>query len=156
MNLLSKLFEKKQQDKPAPKQQNPRMEEAMYLTATVTYGMHLYRRPDEDSSVYFVDENRGIHKMIIDSQGKIQNFPGFVKEEFWVKQVPPNYLKPQVRFRSSFEKRDHAHVVMVRKELYHQILHHDCKVFQLLQRIMLGHIHITLSYCHKNGHKPYC
>lgn len=112
MNLLTKLLEKKQQDKPAPTQQNSSAEEAVYLTATVTYGMHPYRRPDEDSSVYYVDEHRGIRKMIIDPHGHIQNFPGFVKEEFWVKQVHHNYLKPQVCFRSSFEKRDRGWIFL--------------------------------------------
>ena len=39
-----------------------------YLTRTVVFGMHLYRQPGEDSSVYFVDEQRGIRKMLV---GKI-------------------------------------------------------------------------------------
>lgn len=112
MSFLSKLFEKKQ---PAPnpvvenktqKKQEPKQTESVYLTATVTFGMHPYRRADEDSSVFFVDENRGIRKMIIDSRGNIQNFPGVIKEDFWVKHVAPNYLKQQVRFRSDFEKRE--------------------------------------------------
>ena len=84
----------------------PKQSKPAYLTSTVTFGMHPYRRKDEDSSVYFVDEDRGIRKMIIDSEGNIQNFPGVIKEDFWVKEVAPNYLKQQVRFRSSFEKRD--------------------------------------------------
>ena len=68
--------------------------------------MHMYRTADEDSSVYFVDETRGIKKMLVDSKGNICNFPGMVKEDFWTKEVAPNYLKPQIRFRSSFEKRE--------------------------------------------------
>ena len=57
--------------------------EAVYLTETVTFGMHRYRTANEDSSVYFVDENRGIRKMLIDSTGGICRFPGMVKEDFW-------------------------------------------------------------------------
>lgn len=116
MKFLSKLFGK-EQPKSVPKpvveaaplgKSEPKQTESVYLTSTVTFGMHPYRRVDEDSSVFFVDENRGICKMIIDSCGNIQNFPGVVKEEFWVKEVAPNYLKQQVRFRSDFEKRENG------------------------------------------------
>ena len=108
MTFFANLFRKKQPAaKPAaetPQKQEPSRTESVYLTKTVTFGMHPYRSADEDSSVYFVDENRGIRKMIIDVHGNIQNFPGMVREDFWVKHVAPNYLKPQIRFRSSFEK----------------------------------------------------
>lgn len=93
---------------PAPSLKSKANTEPVYLTETVTFGMHAYRSADEDSSVYFVDENRGIRKMIIDSYGNIQNFPGIVREEFWVKHVAPNYLKQQIRFRSSFEKHENG------------------------------------------------
>jgi len=99
LDILFKPSKPKVPEKSAP-------EEAVYLTRTVTFGMHRYRTAEEDSSVFFVDESRGIRKMLIDSKGNIQNFPGMVKEEFWIREVAPNYLKPQIRFRSSFEKRD--------------------------------------------------
>lgn len=114
MKFLSNLFGKKPSEpepianKEMPKNQVPERTEAVYLTQTVTFGMHPYRSADEDSSVFFVDENRGIRRMIIDSRGNIQNFPGVVKEDFWVKHVAPNYLKQQVRFRSDFEKRENG------------------------------------------------
>ena len=120
MGFLSKLFRNKQDAsgsepvaKPAlPAKPGSERKETVYLTATVTFGMHPYRSADEDSSVFFVDENRGIRKMIIDSRGNIQNFPGVIKEDFWVKYVAPNYLKQQVRFRSSFEKRDNGWIFL--------------------------------------------
>lgn len=118
MKFLSKLFAKKL-PKPAPaaetaspEKQEPKRTESVYLTKTVTFGMHQYRREDEDSSVFFVDENRGIRKMIIDSCGNIQHFPGIQKEAFWVKHVAPNYLKRQVRFRSHFEKRENGWIFL--------------------------------------------
>lgn len=83
-----------------------------YLTQYVIFGMHPYRQPGDDSSVYFVDEERGIRRMIVDSKGNIQNFPGIVKEAFWTAEVAPNYLKPQVGFRSSFEKRNNGWIFM--------------------------------------------
>ena len=52
--------------------------------------------------VYFVDEARGIRKMIVDFNGWIQDFPGIVQEDFWVKQVNSGSLMHQVRFRSEF------------------------------------------------------
>lgn len=52
--------------------------------------------------VYFIDESRGIQKLIVDSNGNIRNFPGFAQEDLWVSQVDPCYLKPLIRFRTSF------------------------------------------------------
>lgn len=107
MNLLSDLFRKKPSANAiAPKQSDAAPRKEVYLTKTVTFGMHPHRSATEDSSVFFVDESRGIRKMIVDSRGNIQNFPGIKKEDFWVRDVAPNYLKPQIRFRSSFETRD--------------------------------------------------
>lgn len=117
MGFLKKLLARNRAGKPVPEEkpepaaalrqeENPEPAEAVYLTQTVIFGMHPYRSADEDSSVYFVDRNRGIRKMLIDSKGRIQSFPGMVKEDFWVKEVPPARIKPQVCFRSSFEKRE--------------------------------------------------
>lgn len=55
--------------------------------------------------VYFIDESRGIQKLIVDSNGNIRNFPGFAQEDLWVSQVDPCYLKPLIRFCTSFERR---------------------------------------------------
>lgn len=44
----------------------------------------------------------GIQKLIVDSNGNIRNFPGFVQEDLWVSQVDPCYLKPLIRFRGCF------------------------------------------------------
>jgi len=109
MKWIFKLLEKK---RPAPepeaKEEAPKTPQPPYLTETVIFGMHPYRTAGEDSSVYFVDESRGIRKMLVDSRGNIQNFPGILREDFWVREVAPRYLRPQVGFRSSFEKRDHG------------------------------------------------
>lgn len=56
--------------------------------------------------VYFIDEGRGIQKLIVDSNGNIRDFPGFAQEDLWVSQVDPCYLKPLIRFRTSFGLRD--------------------------------------------------
>ncbi len=120
MKFLSDFLGRKQpKSEPEPvveaaplEKPEPKRAESVYLTATVTFGMHPYRSADEDSSVFFVDENRGIRKMIIDAYGNIQNFPGIIKEKFWAKHVAPNYLKQQVRFRSSFEKRDNGWIFL--------------------------------------------
>lgn len=116
MKFLSKLLKKNQpksEPEPAvvtapPQKPEPKRTESVYLTSSVTFGM----RRGEDCSICFVDENRGVRKVIVDSSGIIQNFPGIVKEDFWVKHVAPNYLKPQVRFRSSFEKRDNGWIFL--------------------------------------------
>lgn len=80
----------------------PIQAKSAYLTQTVIFGMHLYRHAGEDSSVYFVDESRGIRKLLVDTNGNIQNFPGIIQEDFWMKAINPHCLKPQVSFRSEF------------------------------------------------------
>lgn len=111
MRIFSKLFGKQKTavstgmqpaqagTSEASKQESP------YLTETVVFGMHLYRRAGEDSSVFFVDENRGIRKMLVDSNGRIQNFPGIKEKVSVEKIVGVKAVEPQIRFRTSFEKR---------------------------------------------------
>lgn len=116
MKFLSKLFGKKQSKsnqaavtEPIPPQKpEPKRTESVYLTSSVTFGM----RRGEECSICFVDENRGIRKVIVDSLGTIQNFPGIVKEDFWVKEVAPNFLREQIRFRSEFEKRENGWIFL--------------------------------------------
>ena len=116
MKFLSNLFKKKQpKSEPEPAVETvsspkpePKRTESVYLTSSITFGM----RRGEDCSVCFVDENRGIRKVIVDSFGVIQNFPGIVKEDFWVKEVAPNFLKEEVRFRSEFEKRENGWIFL--------------------------------------------
>ena len=83
-----------------------------YLTETVVFGMHPHRRPGEDSSVYFVDESRGIRKMIVDPWGCFQDFPGILTEDTWLDMVSPDALKPQICFRTSFEQAEHGWLVL--------------------------------------------
>ncbi|MGM9590729.1 MAG: DUF1810 family protein [Faecousia sp.] len=92
----------------APIEINPKPE-GPYLTETVVFGV---RRPGEDSAVCFVDEEQGIRKQLVDSDGNIQDFPGIVEEEFWTKQVSPRALKPQIHFRTSFEKRENGWLML--------------------------------------------
>lgn len=82
------------------------------LTRTVTSGMHRYRQLGEDSTVYFVDENRGIQKTLVDSLGRIQDFPGIVEEDFWVKKISGSCLEPQIHFRTVFEKRGEGWIML--------------------------------------------
>ena len=105
MGWLLNLFKK-----PAPPAAEA-TQESPYLTQTVVFGMHQYRSADEDSSVYFVDEKRGIRKMLINRRGVIQNFPGFQDKAALEKLVDPSALTPQIRFRTSFEKRDNRWIL---------------------------------------------
>lgn len=89
----------------APAEEIP---ESPYLTQRVVFGM---RRAGDDSSVCFVDEERGIRKLLVDSVGNIQDFPGIVQEDFWTKEVSPHALKPQIHFRTSFEKREQGWIM---------------------------------------------
>lgn len=98
------LWKEERKPGPAAPVQPPR---EPYLTAWYTYGMHRYRTREEDSSVWYVDEARGIREMVVDKFGNIQHFPGIVKEDFWVKGLDdPRCLRPQIRFRTDFSKKD--------------------------------------------------
>ena len=79
-----------------------------YLTQKVVFGM---RFAGDDSSVCFVDEARGIRRLLVDPVGNIRHFPGIVREDFWTKIVSPNALRPQVHFRTSFEERDQGWIM---------------------------------------------
>jgi len=102
MGWLANLF-KKQTAQTVP-EQTPR--KSPYLTQTVVFGMHQYRQPGEDSTVCFVDEKRGLRKKLVNSTGVIQNFPGFKDKEHLATLVDAKVLTPQIRFRTSFEKRE--------------------------------------------------
>lgn len=108
MRIWDKIFKKKEPSAAEPRPaafQNGQASKEPYLTQTVVFGMHLYRSAAEDSSVYFVDEARGIRKLLVDAEGKILNFPGIVEQDFWKKEVSPNAARPQIRFRTAFERR---------------------------------------------------
>lgn len=63
-------YHRKSQSQP---QENPR------LTAHVVCG-------EMDVPLYFVDEERNIHKTIVEVDHTIQNFPGIVEEDFWTRE----------------------------------------------------------------------
>lgn len=115
ITFLKKLFGKVPEApaaEPVKVSENPKPV-APYLTAYYTYGMHMYRSQGEDSSVYYVDESRGIREMVVDKQGVIQHFPGIVKEDFWVNQLDNRKaLEPQIRFRTDFEKRNGRFIML--------------------------------------------
>ena len=105
------LFRKKEKtsaqvDKPEPKELGPHMSD------NCTFGMHLYRSADEDSTIYFLHPAKGIRKKIVDWEGRILDFPGVEKESSWAEELAPNALKPQIRFRTSFEKRGDRHIML--------------------------------------------
>lgn len=76
-----------------------------YMSQWHTSGMHRYRTANEDSTVYYIDETRDIHKKIVDKYGNILGFPGVKQEDFWAREVSPDSLKPQIRFPTDFERR---------------------------------------------------
>lgn len=118
MQFLRKLFKKKvgpileSKDLPtladpdrALYSTSPQVFPKPYLTNMVTYGCR-------EDSVYFVDEQHGIRTVLVDSTGTIQNFPGIIKEDFWTSQVSPNAMKPEIRFRTSFEQRNDRWIML--------------------------------------------
>lgn len=107
MDWLSALLKsrKKPVARTAASTAAPSNRSGVYLTETVIFGRG-------DSSVYFVDTERGIRKMLVNDTGCFQNFPGVIKEDFWVREVSANALHPRVRYRTSFEKRENQWLLL--------------------------------------------
>ena len=92
MNIFDSIFGKMNEKTSLP--EKPAGAGAVYLTRQVVYG-------SGDSSVYFVDENRGIRKMLVDESGVICSFPGIVKESFWTDRMKCR-LDSRIRYRTDF------------------------------------------------------
>lgn len=83
----------------------PVQPETAHLSCPVTFGLHLYRTEGEDPSIAYVDDERGIHRMVVDRNGQFCDFPVVITEDFWIHSLQdPSALKNQIRFRTSFEK----------------------------------------------------
>ena len=67
----------------------------IYFTQNVVFGS---LNPDQDSTIIFVNEEKGIRRMIVDSKGVIQNFPGYDYADMTEEEYPP-----QIRYRTSIE-----------------------------------------------------
>ena len=104
MNFLQKLFALNRVTQPTITSDYE--EESPYVRPWHTFGNHIYRTATEDPTVYYIDENRNIRKKIVNNMGFILNFPGIQKEDFWIKEVSPVSLLPQIHYRTSFEKKD--------------------------------------------------
>ncbi len=78
-----------------------------------TYGDHLYRKQGERVDVSFVNTKTGKHKLLVDGNGYIVDFPGIV-EGPWISELSRRYfLQPVVRFRSEFSKYDKERYMML-------------------------------------------
>lgn len=111
MQFIKKLFARKKKNTIEKETVNQApMEdikyEKPYVSQWYTYGMHMYRSADEDSSVWYINQEKGIRKLVVDKFGKILDFPGIQKEDIWTKNVCERYLVPQIRFRTDFERRN--------------------------------------------------
>ncbi len=91
----------------------PAQPETAYLSDSVTLGLHAHRTQGEDCSVYYMDDSRGIRRMVVDGQGQFCDFPVIITEEFWVRELQDSHaLKNQIRFRTSFEKINNGFLVL--------------------------------------------
>ena len=102
MKFFDKLFSRSNTPHAAPPESR---DLRPHVSAWYTYGMHRYRTAKEDPTVYYIDEGRKIRRLVVDSFGFIQNFPGVDPEVLKIAEVPPRALAPQIRFRTDFERR---------------------------------------------------
>ena len=104
--FLNSLFTKSAKPAPAPKTAPLLRLGSASLSRHTVFGNHRYRTALEDSTVYYNDEGREIHRMLVDKMGNIKDFPGIYREEFWTRQVTSKSLHPQIRFRTDFVIRE--------------------------------------------------
>lgn len=104
MRFPGNLFRKKDTARPASAQARAVPSEP-YLSNTVVFGTG-------DSSVYWIDEARGLRKTLIDPSGMIRHFPGIKRESFWTKEVTSKQLSPRISYRTSFERRGNRWIML--------------------------------------------
>lgn len=99
MGLLSRIFRKRPKEAEQPAQMDrPPGAEPPYLTQTTVTGTG-------DPTVYFVDEARGIRRLLVDQEGCIQNFPDIVEQECWLRKVTEPFWDYKIRYDTTFEPR---------------------------------------------------
>lgn len=82
------------------------------FSAWSTYGNHMYRRPGERADVIFTTKT-GEKKIIVDNDGRIMDFPGIKKEDFWMKEIQvKKFLDPVICFWTRFAKYDNERYIM--------------------------------------------
>ena len=72
------------------------------FSQTSTFGNHLYRRRGEIAEIIFENERLGVRKVIVDDNGKIQDFPGVMYPDV-VSNYSMAFNTPIIRYRSSIE-----------------------------------------------------
>lgn len=100
MFKLSKLQRKSHEESI---ENNPEVPKRYPFTQWYTFGMHLYKRADEDPTVEFVEEKTGKRKTIVDEKGRIVGFPGIEKGSWMNALESERRLEPVIRFRTEFE-----------------------------------------------------
>lgn len=77
------------------------------LSRMLTFGAHMYRSKGKIAEVIFLDDTRGLRKVIVDNDGNIHRFPGILREEKWIHSLTSeHYLKPQIHFRTEFRQEE--------------------------------------------------
>ena len=101
MNWLRKIFASGKEDNlPVQREEDP--EKVFLLHATAEPGK--YQWYSTGYWVYFVNEELGIRRLLLDDMGRIHNFPGIRKKAFWAEKIPDNGLAPRCRYETSFTK----------------------------------------------------
>ena len=69
------------------------------------------KKKEDGNTTYFVNEDKGIRRLIVDKQGVIQNFPGITTEEFWTSQYWGTYLDNKVKYLSYFKQLEDGRIL---------------------------------------------
>lgn len=108
-NLTKSFFHSAKEDK---KEECPPHPEP-FFSQWVTYGDHPNRTPGEKTEVIFVNPEKEIAEIIVDSDGKIRDFPGIANPEVvaghLAEKKPP---EPVVRFRTEFQKLENKYLML--------------------------------------------
>lgn len=88
--------------------------EGPVLSQKVTFGAHIYRQKGEIAQVVFTNPARHIQRIIIDDNGKICDFPGFLGKKEIMRNLTNGTLpKPVICFRTEFRKEADGRFLMI-------------------------------------------
>ena len=84
----------------------------IYLNTYFVSDTYVYPR-GWDFTVIFTNEEKNIHKKIIDKDGNIIGFPGVQYTDQLKKELGTDDITPAVRFEAAFQKLDDGRIIMV-------------------------------------------
>ena len=85
----------------------------IYLSKYIVNNPHCDYPFQVDYTVLFTNEEKNIHKQIIDKDGNILNFPGVEYSKQLTEELGKRIIAPVVKYEAIFQKVDDSKLIMV-------------------------------------------